>query len=101
MNPFKAFKRWLNRKNKPNVHPITANFTIKPQIIEGEKANIIGCIIENKPHLVIVQDGDRVVSTIHGLSKEALVVAIKGFADNIEFKDLLTDIVIDINTQKK
>ena len=102
MNPFKAFRRWLNRSNKPKDEPlIYNNYVTRPKIIEGDKAKFIECIIEDKPFMVIVQDGAKVYSTVHSLSQEAFSIAIKSMAKDDTFKQVLTDIVIDINTEDK
>lgn len=68
---------------------------------EGEDAHVINLLLKGCPHLVIVSNGRVVTSVVHNLSRVAFRQALIEMAKNQEFRDILTDIVIDINTEYK
>lgn len=109
---FGRIRNWFNRRKAKKAvseciayaeRPIDSR-AVKPKgvrTIEGDEAHIMSLLLKGCPHLIIVQNGRELATSIRLLSYEAFREAIFEMAKREDFRDLLTDIVIDINTDRK
>lgn len=76
----------------------------QPQVfqVQGQLATMLEAICAGAPHLCIVGVGNEIKTTINGISAEALRIALMDVCrKNAAFKEVLTDIIIDVNTESE